>query len=37
MRRAQSGETGPMLTLLLILVVLVLLFSGGGYAYRGRR
>jgi hypothetical protein len=37
MRRAQSGETGAMLTLLLIIVVLVLLFGGGGYAYRGRR
>jgi hypothetical protein len=37
MHRAQSGETGAMLTLLLIIVVLVLLFGGGGYAYRGRR
>jgi hypothetical protein len=37
MCRAQSGETGAMLTLLLIIVVLVLLFGGGGYAYRGRR
>jgi LPXTG-motif cell wall-anchored protein len=35
--RAESGETGAMLTLLLIIVVLVLLFGGGGYAYRGRR